>query len=173
MECETKAKVGSYYMDGGGNLSKIIRINLVRNDMADSHGCTYNLKGIYDRTGKKTVFDLDLTKEYDKNGNLLIDHNIDISKIPTVEEQKKFTKELNDKLNNPLLKQEGGSHYKDMAIQPMEYILKNNIGYAEGNVIKYVSRWKSKNGIEDLKKALHVLQILIYEEENKWVYLKH
>lgn len=57
--------------------------------------------------------------------------------------------------------QEGGSHYKNMAIQPVEYIYKNDIGYFEGCVIKYVSRWKNKNGLEDLKKARHFLDLLI------------
>jgi hypothetical protein len=57
--------------------------------------------------------------------------------------------------------QEGGDHYKRMKIQPVQYILANNIGFAEGNVIKYVSRWRNKNGIEDLKKARHFLDILI------------
>lgn len=68
---------------------------------------------------------------------------------------------------NPLDIQEGGSHYKDMAIQPVEYIMRNNIGYVEGSVIKYVSRWKNKNGLEDLRKARHFLDILIAELEKK------
>lgn len=55
----------------------------------------------------------------------------------------------------------GGSHYKDMAIQPTEYITKNNLGYIEGNIIKYISRYKSKNGLEDLKKARHYIDMLI------------
>lgn len=59
----------------------------------------------------------------------------------------------------------GGTHYRDMAIQPIEYILANGIGFAEGNVIKYVSRWKAKNGVEDLKKARHFLDMLIEFEE--------
>lgn len=57
-------------------------------------------------------------------------------------------------------KQVGGTHYKT-AIQPWDYIAANNIGYFEGNVIKYVSRWRQKNGVEDLKKAVHYLQKLI------------
>lgn len=57
--------------------------------------------------------------------------------------------------------QVGGSHYKNLAIQPMEYIMKNKIGFCEGNVIKYVTRYKEKNGIEDLKKAQHYLSALI------------
>lgn len=60
-------------------------------------------------------------------------------------------------------KQEGGTHYKDMAIQPVEFIVKNNIPYREANIIKYVVRHKSKNGLEDLKKARHYLDMLIEE----------
>ena len=71
-----------------------------------------------------------------------------------------------DVSSSPLKIQEGGSHYKEMKIQPIEYIHANNIGFAEGNVIKYVSRWKSKNGIQDLKKARHFIDLLI-ELESK------
>ena len=65
--------------------------------------------------------------------------------------------------------QVGGGHYKGMAIQPAEFIHKNGIGYLEGNVIKYVVRHRSKNGAEDLKKAIHYLQLLLtmeYEKES-------
>lgn len=57
--------------------------------------------------------------------------------------------------------QEGGGHYKSMAIQPVEFIHANGIGYFEGNVIKYVSRWRQKNGLDDLKKAKHYIELLI------------
>jgi hypothetical protein len=57
--------------------------------------------------------------------------------------------------------QVAGNHYKDLAIQPVEYIHANGIGYFEGNVIKYVSRWKAKNGIKDLEKAKHYIELLI------------
>ena len=61
-----------------------------------------------------------------------------------------------------LNEQVGGVHYKDMAIQPVEFIHANGIGYIEGSVIKYVSRWKTKgNGVEDLHKAIHFLELLI------------
>ena len=61
--------------------------------------------------------------------------------------------------------QVGGGHSKDMVIQPVEYVHKNGIGYIEGSIIKYVSRWRKKNGIEDLKKARHFLDLLIEMEE--------
>ena len=57
--------------------------------------------------------------------------------------------------------QEGGSHYKDMKIQPVEYIHANSLPFIEGSVIKYVSRWRNKNGVADLKKAKHFLDLLI------------
>lgn len=59
----------------------------------------------------------------------------------------------------------GGSHYKSKAIQPVEYIHANQIGYFEGCVIKYVTRWKNKNGIQDLEKAKHYLELLIELEK--------
>jgi hypothetical protein len=60
--------------------------------------------------------------------------------------------------------QVGGGHYKDLAIQPAEFIHKNGIGYMEGAVIKYLTRWRNKNGVEDLKKARHYLDLLIEME---------
>jgi hypothetical protein len=57
-------------------------------------------------------------------------------------------------------RQEGGSHYQ-LAIQPIEYINKNGLGYMEGNVIKYVTRHADKGGAEDLRKAIHYLEMLI------------
>ncbi|AMO43506.1 protein of unknown function DUF3310 [Pseudomonas phage K4] len=62
--------------------------------------------------------------------------------------------------NSALNTQEGGSHYKALKIQPVEYIHANNIGYLEGNVIKYVTRHESKNGVEDIDKAIHYLQLI-------------
>lgn len=54
-----------------------------------------------------------------------------------------------------------GSHYKDLAIQPVEYIHANGLGFCEGSVVKYVTRWRAKNGIADLKKARHFIDLLI------------
>lgn len=61
-------------------------------------------------------------------------------------------------------KQVGGSHYQ-LPIQPIEYILANGLGYCEANVVKYVSRWRNKGGVQDLKKAIHYLEMLIEQEE--------
>ena len=68
---------------------------------------------------------------------------------------------------NALDVQVDGNHYKDQAIQPVEYIHANGIGYFEGNVIKYVSRWRKKNGIADLEKAKHYIELLIELETRK------
>ena len=57
--------------------------------------------------------------------------------------------------------QVAGAHYKDKVIQPWGYIAANALGYFEGNVIKYVSRWRDKGGVEDLRKARHYLDKLI------------
>lgn len=64
-----------------------------------------------------------------------------------------------------LKEQVGGDHYKNMKIQPAEYAIENNLGFCEGSVVKYVSRWKLKNGLEDLRKARHFLDILIESQE--------
>ena len=63
--------------------------------------------------------------------------------------------------------QVGGDHYKNMPIQPVVYIHKNGIGYMEGNVIKYLTRWRGKNGLQDLKKARHYLDLLIEMESGE------
>ena len=57
--------------------------------------------------------------------------------------------------------QVGGSHYKDFAIQTVEYLHHNGIGFLEGNVIKYVTRHKAKNGKADILKARHYLDLLL------------
>lgn len=67
----------------------------------------------------------------------------------------------------PLDVQIGGDHYKRMAIQPITYIEANELGFSEGNVVKYVTRWKFKGGIQDLEKALDVLTKKIAFEKEK------
>lgn len=67
--------------------------------------------------------------------------------------------------DNPLEKQVGGNHYKGFVVQPVEFIYKNNIPFMEGNIIKYVCRHREKNGIQDLQKARHYLDMLIELEK--------
>lgn len=68
----------------------------------------------------------------------------------------------------PSAVQVGGEHYSRFSIQPSEFIHKNNLGWCEGNVVKYVCRHQFKNGAEDIKKAIHYLQLLL-----QWVYLEN
>ena len=63
--------------------------------------------------------------------------------------------------NNPLESQVGGTHYKDLKIQPIEFIHANNIPFCEANAIKYLCRWRQKNGRQDLEKARHYIDLLI------------
>jgi len=77
-----------------------------------------------------------------------------IDLVATPEEEEAFNAIAN-------AQQVGGTHYKDKAIQPWDYIASNNMGYLEGNVVKYVSRWKEKGGVQDLEKAMHYLTKLI------------
>ena len=64
-------------------------------------------------------------------------------------------------------KQVGGSHYKNYKIQPVEFIIKNNIGFVEGNIIKYILRFKEKGGVQDLLKAKHYIELLIDTSKGK------
>ena len=64
-------------------------------------------------------------------------------------------------------RQVAGDHYKRHAVQPWDYIASNGLGYFEGNVVKYVSRWRDKGGVADLEKARHYLDKLIELERAK------
>ena len=57
-------------------------------------------------------------------------------------------------------------HYRT-DIPPIDYIVANNMGFCEGNVIKYISRWEMKGGIEDLEKAKHYIEMLISQENKR------
>lgn len=66
-----------------------------------------------------------------------------------------------DMVPNALDVQVGGTHYKDCAIQPIEYIHANKLGFAEGNVVKYITRHRQKHGADDVKKVIHYCQLLL------------
>ncbi len=71
------------------------------------------------------------------------------------------------KKESALDRQEGGDHYKDMVIQPIEFCFRNEIPCIEATVIKYVVRHQVKNGSDDIRKAIHLLELLLeleYEE---------
>lgn len=67
--------------------------------------------------------------------------------------------------SGPFSEQVGGTHYKDLKVQPVEYILANGLGFCEGNVVKYITRYSRKNGVEDLRKVIHYAQLLIASME--------
>jgi len=66
-------------------------------------------------------------------------------------------------------KQVGGQHYKDMAIQPGQFIRANGIGWYEGNAIKYICRHNAKNGRQDIEKAIHYLELVLEEYDNEHI----
>ena len=71
--------------------------------------------------------------------------------------------------DNATSKQIGGDHYKNCAIQPIDYIVKNNLDFLEGNVVKYITRHKLKGGVEDIKKVIHYAELILelkYGKEN-------
>lgn len=77
-----------------------------------------------------------------------------------------MTEALKDE-RNPLNKQVGGSHYKNLKIQPVEFIHANNFGFLEGCIIKRICRWRDKDGIRDLEKIKHEVDLLIQLEQSK------
>lgn len=61
-----------------------------------------------------------------------------------------------------------GPSYYHKGIQPTHYIVANNLGWHEGNVVKYITRWREKDGVRDLEKAKHYIELLIESEQRKW-----
>lgn len=73
-------------------------------------------------------------------------------------------KNLKDVINTDNIKQP--KHYTHNGIEPIDYIMTNKLDFCEGNVVKYISRWKHKNGVEDLKKARQYIDFLIKDNTN-------
>ncbi len=82
---------------------------------------------------------------------------------------KDFTKtDLKKEAMKATLKQVGGSHYKDCKIQPIEYIVGNDLTFCEGNAIKYITRHRRKGeGAKDIEKAIHYLEMILETEYNE------
>lgn len=57
--------------------------------------------------------------------------------------------------------QVGGNHYKDLKIQPIEFIHANGLDFLTGNIIKYATRHRKKNGAEDVKKIIHYANLIL------------
>lgn len=62
---------------------------------------------------------------------------------------------------NALDKQVGGSHYKKLTMQPIDFIVKAKLSFIQGNIVKYISRYMDKNGIEDVEKCIHYSELAI------------
>lgn len=67
-------------------------------------------------------------------------------------------------MTDPFKIQVGGNHYKSLKIQPVEYITANGLSFLEGNVVKYITRHKTKGGIADIKKVIHYCQLILSTE---------
>lgn len=67
---------------------------------------------------------------------------------------------------HPLDKQVGGDHYKSLAIQPVEYIRENDLGWYEGNIVKYITRHHQKGGRADVEKVIHYAEMLLAEYDD-------
>lgn len=107
-----------------------------------------------DDNGKKRSF---VNGDWDEAGDFgdFLDFLLGCSSEEQPEEQPEVAK-----AGSALDHQEGGDHYK-LPIQPIEYITKNGLGFCEGNVVKYITRWRSKNGLQDLLKVKHYVDLLI------------
>lgn len=102
------------------------------------------------------------------NGDFRIDYDDGLKvdeKVMAQAEEEYVAKR--DKASASLAVQEGGEHYKKLKLQPVEYIHANGIPFIEGCVIKYVTRWRDKGGVEDLRKARHFIDMLIELEIKK------
>ncbi len=93
--------------------------------------------------------------DYKNSENQIAELKEDIEKLEGI---------INKKMTDTQI---GGNHYSDMTIQPIEFIHKNGLSFIQGNVIKYVCRYKSKGGIEDLQKAKHYIDLLIELDPEK------
>ena len=80
------------------------------------------------------------------------------------EKSKKYS--FIDAYNKPVKEVTDPVHYH-FEIEPFDYIHDNDMGFAEGNVIKYITRWRYKDGIKDLYKAKKYIEMLISKEEKE------
>ena len=115
---------------------------------SEPSGSSFKVSYIHEDEGKVSIMN--------NNG---FSTKVYIAEIQPVEAEKESKKSALDV-------QVGSNHYKNLAIQPIEYITKNNLSFSQGNVIKYITRYKNKNGLEDLKKAKHMIDLMIQLEYN-------
>lgn len=88
--------------------------------------------------------------------------------LNTLEENtEKEVNNMQEKEASALDKQVAGGHYKDLKIQPVEYIVANNLSFLEGNIVKYTTRHRMKGGAEDIKKVIHYCELILELEYGK------
>ena len=132
-----------------GNFTKIqnfIRLNNIDKTEAEIIKAVI----VFAKTGEKI-----LLEEADEKLEALINENKDL--VPTKSEEVVKS----DGYKSALDYQVGGNHYQQMAYQPLSFIMELGLNFCEGNIVKYVSRYKYKNGLQDLKKAQHYLKFLL------------
>ena len=85
-----------------------------------------------------------------------------LAAVPICEEHPADVSKMTSEASTSALdEQVGGDHYRKMAIQPIENIVKNRLGFIEGNIVKYATRHRDKNGAEDVKKIIHYARMLL------------
>jgi len=94
-------------------------------------------------------------------GSAVYEKNIDGRMVIVGSGADKDFEEYVDQWKEPLQKQVGGDHYASMKIQPVEFITANNLGFIEGNIVKYICRHHAKNGAEDVRKIIHYCELLL------------
>tara|TARA_A100000172_G_scaffold29513_1_gene17494 strand:+ start:307 stop:687 length:381 start_codon:yes stop_codon:yes gene_type:complete len=83
----------------------------------------------------------------------------------TVEETDFIKTDLKKEAMKATLKQVGGNHYKDCKIQPIEFIVGNDLTFCEGNAIKYITRHRRKGeGARDIEKVIHYCELILEKD---------
>jgi len=105
---------------------------------------------------------------YFENGTMFVGSNTAHMHRSTEELGTQVGGSLGEQVGGSLDKQVGGSHYKDCGIQPVEYIYSNGLDFLEGNVVKYITRHRTKgDGEQDIRKVIHYAQMILQMEYNK------
>lgn len=170
MQEKLKLEVGKSYRTRGGRKAEITRespkLYFCFFGYVNGLEATWTKEGLYTSNGKD---DIDIVAtwgdELIKTPCRCIDcGGTESHHSPDCEYMLEMTRDQTPHVNtfkDALRSQVGGSHYKDMPIQPVEFCQKNRLNYCESNVVKYVCRHRSKNGRQDIEKAIHYLQLLL------------
>lgn len=132
-----------------GNFTKVqnfIRLNNIDKTEAEIIKAVI----VFAKTGEKVLLD-----KADEKLEALINEKKDF--VPSKSEEAAKT----DGSKSALDYQVGGNHYQQMAYQPLSFIMELGLNFCEGNIVKYITRYKFKNGLQDLKKAQHYMKYLI------------